>query len=727
MSKTSQSQDPGRKKVQRGVCAMHHHWFTGVLLIGVFLTLPNSLDGSAICDERRSELRTVSRRVTRTLQVATYYKCWLFWTCTTYRSITGYTAQYQLLMRYFTTNVCCDGYIGDASQNLCLPISGPDESLSTTTESPSLNQTSENGQPDAVPDRNETTLVGSPRTTPLTSSSSNFPFSTTEPSNSTARADGVGMMSSKARRQALIMISLIVFFITVVVFSVVMGCVVYRRRRLRRVQRKVDSLHMEPLRDLQPLSETTSHIQHFSPPSAPNDEYAIPDKASKVTTPPKEASQNYENTCIDGRPLANAKDQAKSEGNRPTQTSMDGFSNVEKKKNKSLFSHLFSMPKASNIQHFSPPSAPNDEYAIPDKASTVTTPPKKASQTYENTCIDEKPLADAKVQAKSEENHLTHTYMDGFVCVETKKDNVPNTKESIPDNNYNEVDEMPSSTANLEECYTEVDNPPSSSVVTDVDIQDHKYYYTKFDTSSPSTTECYAEVYEMQPSSVDVEGAVRDEYETVGDQQLTYDHIDRSSTTGNSEPVNHHKEGCSNAGGKYGVLVQSSSVESQESYDVFQRSVSQTDKSGVDGYEPLLAVPSQGSATEHSVGNEAYDDLDRMMPKTRKKGKNLLEKLRQGTNTTAYGHLVSSFESDTSETNNSVMEPIYSNQDAGLAGDRESTYTDMSGSRPNSLLQRGLSLRSERTELVTYTEMSPTHFSSNYYNVDLENIHESID
>nr|XP_054752398.1 uncharacterized protein LOC129257971 isoform X3 [Lytechinus pictus] len=638
MSKTSQSQDPGRKKVQRGVCAMHHHWFTGVLLIGVFLTLPNPLDGSAICDERRSELRTVSRRVTRTLQVATYYKCWLFWTCTTYRSITGYTAQYQLLMRYFTTNVCCDGYIGDASQNLCLPISGPDESLSTTTESPSLNQTSENGQPDAVPDRNETTLVGSPRTTPLTSSSSNFPFSTTEPSNSTARADGVGMMSSKARRQALIMISLIVFFITVVVFSVVMGCVVYRRRRLRRVQRKVDSLHMEPLRDLQPLSETTS-----------------------------------------------------------------------------------------NIQHFSPPSAPNDEYAIPDKASTVTTPPKKASQTYENTCIDEKPLADAKVQAKSEENHLTHTYMDGFVCVETKKDNVPNTKESIPDNNYNEVDEMPSSTANLEECYTEVDNPPSSSVVTDVDIQDHKYYYTKFDTSSPSTTECYAEVYEMQPSSVDVEGAVRDEYETVGDQQLTYDHIDRSSTTGNSEPVNHHKEGCSNAGGKYGVLVQSSSVESQESYDVFQRSVSQTDKSGVDGYEPLLAVPSQGSATEQSVGNEAYDDLDRMMPKTRKKGKNLLEKLRQGTNTTAYGHLVSSFESDTSETNNSVMEPIYSNQDAGLAGDRESTYTDMSGSRPNSLLQRGLSLRSERTELVTYTEMSPTHFSSNYYNVDLENIHESID
>ncbi|XP_041460270.1 uncharacterized protein LOC121411546 isoform X2 [Lytechinus variegatus] len=617
---------------------MYHHWFNGVLLIGVFFTLPISLDGSAICDERRSELRIVSRRVTRTLQVATYYRCWFFLKCTTYRSITGYTAQYQTVTRYFTTNVCCDGYEGDATQNLCLPIAGPDESLSTTTESQSLNQTSESGQPDAVPDRNETTLVGSPRTTPLTSSSSNFPFSTTEPSNSTARADGLGMMSSKARRQALIMISLIVFSIAVVVFSVIMGCVVYRRRRLRRVQRKVDSLHMEPLRDLQPLSETTSNIQHFSPPSAPNDEYAIPDKASKVRAPPNEASQSYENTCIDGRPLADAKD-----------------------------------------------------------------------------------------QAKSEENRLTHTYMDGFVCAETKKDNVSNTKESIPDNNYNEVDEMPSSTANLEQCYTEVDDRPSSSVVTDVDMQDHKYYYTKFDTSSPSTTECYAEVYEMQPSSVDVEGTVRDEYEAVGDQQLTYDHIDRSSTTGNSEPVKPPKEGCSNAGGKYGVLVQSSSVESQESYDVFQRSVSQTDKSGVDGYEPLLAVPSQGSATEQSVGDEAYDDLDRMMPKTRKKGKNLLEKLRQGTNTTAYGHLGSSFESDTSETNNSVMEPIYSNQDAELAGDRESTYTDMSGSRPNSLLQRGLSLSSEKNELVTYTEMSPTHFSNNYYNVDLENIQESID
>lgn len=563
-------------------------------------------------------------RGTKTLKVATSYRCFWFWSCTTYRTITAYRVTYRQVTKYYTTSVCCEGYVWHPEKSECLRISGPEETLYTTTEHPSLNQSLSSGSslPNNSSSSNRTLPVVLPRTTKL-SASSNPPITTTTPSNG---KDQAMVAPSRARRQATIMISILLFFIAVIVVSIVLGCVVYRRRRARRIQRKSHDLHMEPLRDLQLLSETSSHILHFSPPSAPDDEYAIVDKKTKVPPPAKDPQPSYENTCIVERP-------------------------------------------------------PDD-------------------------------MGKDKAQGKT--NRLTHTYMERSVCLETnEKMIIPVSMATVPDNCYNEVDEM-----------------PSSSVSPDGGVQEYDYCYTKFDNSSPNPNECYAEVDDMPPSSVSREGARQEEYEAIGDVQGTYDHLDRGSSTGTSDREISSKEGCDSSGGKYGVLVQSSSVDSPENYDSFQRSVSETDQSGIDGYAPLIAVPSSGSNAAELVDADAYDDLDRAMPKTQKKGKDLLEKLRQSTNT-AYGHLGSSFESDTSETGlekilegNPDMEPIYSNQDVALVGDNTSTYTDMSGSRPNSVLDRSISLHNENAPVETYTEMSPTHFSNNYCNVDLENIDE---
>lgn len=122
------------------------------------------------------------------------------------------------------------------SQCKLLYTSGPEETLYTTTEHPSLNQSLSSGSslPNNSSSSNRTILVVLPRTTKLPASS-NPPITTTTPSNG---KDQAMVAPSRSRRQATIMISILLFFIAVIVVSIVLGCVVYRRRRARRIQRK---------------------------------------------------------------------------------------------------------------------------------------------------------------------------------------------------------------------------------------------------------------------------------------------------------------------------------------------------------------------------------------------------------------------------------------------------------------------------------------------------------
>ncbi|XP_063952202.1 uncharacterized protein LOC135153487 isoform X2 [Lytechinus pictus] len=482
---------------------MHHLWFTVVLQIGIFLTLPKSpmsLDGSAICEEKRSQKKMVSTRVTKTNTVLTYRRGrWILWNKhTVYRTVIGYAKVNQPVTNYFIIRECCSGYKVDATQGLCLPISGPEERLSTTTE---------NGEPDVAPS-SETTRDELPRTSTSSYNVNNSP--TTLQSNETARGveDGLGTMSSRTRRQTTIMISILLSFAIVIVLSVALGCMVYRRRKRSRIQ-EIDRNTAEPLRD---LSEKSSNIQHFSPSFAPDDEYALVDKTPRVSTPTEDPRQEYENTWFDGKPV---------------DLQSDGQNNE---------------PQGGNL--------------------------------------------------------LPYT----------------------------------------DECYTEVND------------------------MLPSSTGCDEEVDHSPPYSVcpdHAEGAMNDGYEADDDSQLTYDHLDRSPTQGNTHHGDSSKEGSESAGGIYNVLVQSDSADSQEKYDALQRNMWQTEQSGIGGCDPGLAGPSPGSQTDHVVDADDYDVLDRVMPKTI--GREHLGELHRSPDEADYGHLGSSLERDTKENDDIDMMPIYYN------------------------------------------------------------------
>eukprot|EP00057_Strongylocentrotus_purpuratus_P023424 XP_011677898.1 PREDICTED: uncharacterized protein LOC105444841 [Strongylocentrotus purpuratus] len=199
---------------------MHRPWHNGVLLIGVFLTLPFLLEASSICSQTRSQQETASMRGTKSLVVATSYRCYWFWSCTTYKTVTAYRVTYRQVTKYFTTRVCCEGYLWHPAQSKCLRISGPEETLYTTTENPSLNQSLSPGSslPNNSSSPNRTVLVVLPRTTKLPASS-NPPITTTTPSNG---KDQAMVAPSRAGRQAIIMISILLFFIAVIVVSIVL-------------------------------------------------------------------------------------------------------------------------------------------------------------------------------------------------------------------------------------------------------------------------------------------------------------------------------------------------------------------------------------------------------------------------------------------------------------------------------------------------------------------------
>ncbi|XP_063952201.1 uncharacterized protein LOC135153487 isoform X1 [Lytechinus pictus] len=576
---------------------MHHLWFTVVLQIGIFLTLPKSpmsLDGSAICEEKRSQKKMVSTRVTKTNTVLTYRRGrWILWNKhTVYRTVIGYAKVNQPVTNYFIIRECCSGYKVDATQGLCLPISGPEERLSTTTE---------NGEPDVAPS-SETTRDELPRTSTSSYNVNNSP--TTLQSNETARGveDGLGTMSSRTRRQTTIMISILLSFAIVIVLSVALGCMVYRRRKRSRIQ-EIDRNTAEPLRD---LSEKSSNIQHFSPSFAPDDEYALVDKTPRVSTPTEDPRQEYENTCIGGEPVDLQSDGQNKEpqGENLLPYTDECYTEV----NDMLPSSTgcdekvdHSPPKGSNIQHFSPSFAPDDEYALVDKTPRVSTPTEDPRQEYENTWFDGKPV---------------DLQSDG-------QNNEPQGGNLLP---Y------------TDECYTEVND------------------------MLPSSTGCDEEVDHSPPYSVcpdHAEGAMNDGYEADDDSQLTYDHLDRSPTQGNTHHGDSSKEGSESAGGIYNVLVQSDSADSQEKYDALQRNMWQTEQSGIGGCDPGLAGPSPGSQTDHVVDADDYDVLDRVMPKTI--GREHLGELHRSPDEADYGHLGSSLERDTKENDDIDMMPIYYN------------------------------------------------------------------
>nr|XP_054750318.1 uncharacterized protein LOC129256032 [Lytechinus pictus] len=225
--------------------------------------------------------------------------------------------------------------------------------------------------------------------------------------NETTRGveDGLDMMSSRTGQETTIMISILLSFAIVIVLSVALGCIVYRRRKRSRIQKEVHRTTAEPLRD---FSEKSSNIQHFSPSFAPDDEYALIDKTPRVSTPTEDPRQVYENTCIAGVPV-------------------DLQSDVQNKE-----------PQGENI--------------------------------------------------------LLHT----------------------------------------DECYTEVND------------------------MLPSSTGCDGEVDHSPPNSVcpdHAEVAMNDGYEADDDSQLTYDQLDRSPTQGNTHHGDSSKEGSESAGGIYNVLV----------------------------------------------------------------------------------------------------------------------------------------------------------------------------
>ncbi|XP_041460267.1 uncharacterized protein LOC121411545 [Lytechinus variegatus] len=430
----------------------------------------------------------VSTIVTKTQTVKTYKGRW-WWRSTLYRSVSGYTKGSKPVTSYFTIHVCCEGYEGDATQDRCLPISGPEEKLTTTTE---------NGEPDISPS-SETTTRELPRTSTSRPSSTVNNSPTTLQINETARGmeDGLGMMSSRTRRQTTI---ILLSFAIVIVLSVALGCIVYRRRKRSRIQKEVNRVTAEPLRD---LSEKSSNIQHFSPSFAPDDEYALVDKTPRVSTPTEVPRQAYENTCIGGEPV--------------------------------------------DLQ------------------------------------------SDGQNKEPQGENLLLHTM-------------------------------LPSSTG----CDGEVDHSPPNSA------------------SGPD----YAE------------GAMNDEY-GADDSKLTYDHLDRSPTKGNTHHGDYSKEGPESAGGIYNVLVQSDSAESQDNYDALQRNMWQKEQSGIGGCDPGLDVPSPGSNTDHVVDADDYDVLERVMPKTM--GREHLGELHRSPDEADYGHLGSSLEMDIKENDDLDMMPIYYN------------------------------------------------------------------
>ncbi|XP_071501773.1 uncharacterized protein [Diadema antillarum] len=403
--------------------------------------------------------------------------------------------------------------------------------------------------------------------------------------------------------------------------------------------------------------------------------------------------------------------------------------------------------KTKRIQHFRPSFAPDDEYAIVDKgAAEQQVVVQESSLIYENADVGpvvvKGGLSECPKQASPEKPHLSND-KDEDDCIESKLDGC-----------YTEVDD--SCLVGGAGCYTEVDE--SCLVGGAGPLNDQNRYPTEgkreslmsnlmnklrpkrlnslrhtymegpcpqqFCDSQQSgkTTEiddCYTEVDEIANGQT----GNQDEYAVVDDTlpDITYDHIDREAHTDRSNQMD-NVDGVKSVVGRYGVLVQSSSVETPEEYDALQRSLSQDGKAS-SGYGSLLAQSSQGEtegSTEELTQSghcDSYDTVNRYPANTgepKSKGRRL--KLVHTKGSATYNRIESSKESENADNEapkglgDGCREPLYTNQDVlnnGTNGDSAcSTYTDMSGCLGCNAV--AFSERQDKAnDNLCYTEMAP--------------------
>ena len=318
--------------------------------------------------------------------------------------------------------------------------------------------------------------------------------------------------------------------------------------------------------------------------------------------------------------------------------------------------------------------------------------------------VDKKQKLPKKGGTKAKED-LPHSYENTLICEEAKPSLDAERKERRKSPlNFLTKKRKPNNAHRLTHTYMETPAIPEgngdicdSAAALGPLNADNDYCYTEVDMGGATTT-----------NAVETK---EEEYEAVGTMKGptdTYDHLDRDAKTGQGldKSPEVDKNDKEEEIGKYGVLLQCSSVE-KEDYDIFLRSVSQTEQPGNNGYGSLQQTNEEApliSGASHNVSGNIYDDLDRGLTFTsRHKEKDLLGHLYQTPNGESYGIVGSGLEGKP----NGDSRPSSS-------ADVESVYTDMSGgtsegARPNISLDE-----------MTYTEMSPVRSISNYYNVSVD-------